>query len=116
LLFISEVSKLFELEVGDWCTSDRVCYISVPEVQEQTEWRCATHLFYQCEKLQLDDTNKYVLVFSVKAKHALQHQLTAPQTESVIYQSQKYKSRQNGDVRMTRNTTKHIPVTGYLTR
>ena len=39
-LFISEVSKLFELEVGDWCTSDRVCYISVPEVQEQTEWRC----------------------------------------------------------------------------
>ena len=39
-LFISEVSKLFELEVGDWCNSDRVCYISVPEVQEQTEWRC----------------------------------------------------------------------------
>ena len=39
-LFISEVSKLFELEVGDWCTSDKVCYISVPEVQEQTEWRC----------------------------------------------------------------------------
>ena len=36
----SEVSKLFELEVGDWCTSDKVCYISVPEVQEQTEWRC----------------------------------------------------------------------------
>jgi hypothetical protein len=36
----SEESKLFELEVGDWCTSDKVCYISVPEVQEQTEWRC----------------------------------------------------------------------------
>jgi uncharacterized protein YutE (UPF0331/DUF86 family) len=36
----SEVSKLFELKVGDWCTSDKVCYISVPEVQEQTEWRC----------------------------------------------------------------------------
>jgi hypothetical protein len=39
-LFISEVSKLFKLEVGDWCTSDRVCYISDSEVQEQTEWRC----------------------------------------------------------------------------
>jgi hypothetical protein len=36
----------------------------------------ATHLFHQCEKLQLEDTNKYVLVFSVKAKHGLQHQLT----------------------------------------
>jgi hypothetical protein len=36
----SEVSKLFELEVGDWCTSNKVCYISVPEVQKQTEWRC----------------------------------------------------------------------------
>jgi hypothetical protein len=36
----SEESKLFELEVGDWCTSDKVCYISVQEVQEQTEWRC----------------------------------------------------------------------------
>jgi hypothetical protein len=31
----------------------------------------ATHLFHQCEKLQLEDTNKYVLVFSVKAKHGL---------------------------------------------
>jgi hypothetical protein len=39
-LFISEVSKLFELEVGDWCTSGGVCYISVAEVQEQTEWKC----------------------------------------------------------------------------
>jgi hypothetical protein len=28
----SEVSKLFELEVGDWCTSDKVCYISDSEV------------------------------------------------------------------------------------
>jgi hypothetical protein len=36
----SEESKLFELEVGDWCTSDKVCYISVSEVQDQTEWRC----------------------------------------------------------------------------
>jgi hypothetical protein len=36
----SEVSKLLKLEVGDWCTSDKVCYISVSEVQEQTEWRC----------------------------------------------------------------------------
>jgi hypothetical protein len=36
----SEVSKLFELKVGDWCISDKVCYISVPEVQEQREWKC----------------------------------------------------------------------------
>jgi hypothetical protein len=36
----SEVSKLFDLKVGDWCTSDKVCYISDLEVQEQTKWRC----------------------------------------------------------------------------
>jgi hypothetical protein len=33
-------SKLFEVEVGDWCTSGEVCYISVTEVPDQTKWRC----------------------------------------------------------------------------
>jgi hypothetical protein len=28
------------------------------------------------KELQLDDTNKYLLVFPLKAKHLLQHQLT----------------------------------------
>ena len=35
-----EVSKAFELEVGEWCTSGGGCYISVLEVKEKTEWRC----------------------------------------------------------------------------
>jgi hypothetical protein len=33
-------SKLSEVEVGDWCTSGEVCYISVTEVPDQTKWRC----------------------------------------------------------------------------
>jgi hypothetical protein len=33
-----EVSKAFKLEVGEWCTSGGGCYISVPEVNEKTEW------------------------------------------------------------------------------
>ena len=40
--FTSEVSKVFELEVGELCLSGEVCYISVPEVHEQTDWIC-TH-------------------------------------------------------------------------
>jgi len=39
-LSTSEVSKAFEIEVGEWCTSGVGCYISVPEVKEKTEWRC----------------------------------------------------------------------------
>jgi hypothetical protein len=34
------------------------------------------HLDILYKELQLDDTNKYLLVFSLKAKHLLQHQLT----------------------------------------
>jgi hypothetical protein len=36
----SEVSKVFELEVGELCTSGEVCYISVTDVHEQTDWNC----------------------------------------------------------------------------
>jgi hypothetical protein len=39
----SEVSKLFKLKVGDWCISGKVCYISVQELEEKTEWRCKNH-------------------------------------------------------------------------
>jgi hypothetical protein len=63
-----EVSKAFKLEVGEWCTSGEGCYILQP--------KDATHLIHQYKELQLDDTNKYLLLFSVKAKHSLQHQLT----------------------------------------
>ena len=40
-----EVSKVFELEVGEWCPpeggcSEGVCYISVPEVKKNTTWIC----------------------------------------------------------------------------
>jgi hypothetical protein len=34
-LSTSEVSKAFEIEVGEWCTSGGGCYISVPEVKEK---------------------------------------------------------------------------------
>ena len=39
---LSEVSKVFEMEVGELCTPGNVCYTSVPKVKEQTEWIC-TH-------------------------------------------------------------------------
>jgi hypothetical protein len=39
-LSTSEVSKAFEIEVGEWCTSYISCYISVPEVKEGREWIC----------------------------------------------------------------------------
>ena len=35
-----EVSKAFELEVGEWCTSKEGCYISVLDVKAKKEWRC----------------------------------------------------------------------------
>jgi hypothetical protein len=36
----------------------------------------ATHLNHQYKELQLADTNKYLLMFPLKVKHSLQHQLT----------------------------------------
>jgi hypothetical protein len=44
-----EVSKAFELEVGEWCTSGEGCYISVPKVKEKTEWRCKNNRTHQTE-------------------------------------------------------------------
>jgi hypothetical protein len=38
-LSTSEVSKLFEIEVGEWCDTE-ACYISVPKVEPRREWRC----------------------------------------------------------------------------
>jgi hypothetical protein len=43
----SEVSKTFAIEVGEWCPSGGVCYISVPEVKEKTEWRCKNNRTHQ---------------------------------------------------------------------
>jgi hypothetical protein len=55
-LSTSEVSKAFEIKVGEWCTSGGGgkwctsgggCYISVPEVKEKRKWLCKnnkTHL------------------------------------------------------------------------
>ena len=42
-----EVSKAFELEVGEWCTSEEGCYISVPEVKEGRAWRCRNNRTHQ---------------------------------------------------------------------
>jgi hypothetical protein len=36
----SEVSKTFEIEVGEWCTSGGCCYTSVLEVKEGGKWKC----------------------------------------------------------------------------
>jgi hypothetical protein len=38
-LSTSEVSNLFEIEVGEWCDTG-ACYISVPEVKTMMEWTC----------------------------------------------------------------------------
>jgi hypothetical protein len=38
-LSTSEVSTLFEIEIGEWCDTG-VCYISVPIVKPRREWRC----------------------------------------------------------------------------
>jgi hypothetical protein len=46
-LSTSEVSKAFELEVGEWCISGGDCYISVPEVKEKTEWLCKNNKTHQ---------------------------------------------------------------------
>jgi hypothetical protein len=42
-----EVSKAFELEVGEWCTSEEGCYISVPDVKEGGAWRCKNNKTHQ---------------------------------------------------------------------
>jgi hypothetical protein len=39
-LSTSEVSKAFEIKVGEWCTSGGCCYISVPKVKEAGTWIC----------------------------------------------------------------------------
>jgi hypothetical protein len=39
-LLTYDVSKEFELEVGERCTLDSVCYILFQKVQEQTDWNC----------------------------------------------------------------------------
>jgi hypothetical protein len=46
------------------------------EPRHYSQAKDATHLIHQYKELQLDDTNKYLLVFPLKAKHSLQHQLT----------------------------------------
>ena len=38
-LSTSEVSNLFEIEVGEWCDTG-ACYISVPAVKTMMEWTC----------------------------------------------------------------------------
>ena len=38
-LSISEVSELFEIQIGEWCDTG-ACYISVPEEKTMLEWTC----------------------------------------------------------------------------
>jgi hypothetical protein len=47
-----EESKAFKREVGEWCISgegcsEGVCYISVPEVKEKTEWECKNNRIHK---------------------------------------------------------------------
>ena len=46
-LSTSEVSKAFEIKVGEWCTSEGGCYISVQEVKEKREWLCKSNKKHQ---------------------------------------------------------------------
>jgi hypothetical protein len=65
-LSTSEVSNLFEIEVGEWCDTG-ACYISVPEVETMMEWTCKnkkTHktkfpLFWIFDKVSLLFINLY---------------------------------------------------------
>jgi hypothetical protein len=71
-LSTSEVSKAFELEVGEWCTSGGGCYISVLEVKEKAKWLCKnnrTHqakypLYWIFDKVILTCINLSLILFS----------------------------------------------------
>jgi hypothetical protein len=70
-LSTSEVSKLFEIEVGEWCDTG-ACYISVPEIKTMLEWTCQNEkmhktkfpLFWIFDKVSLMFINlHYFLLF-----------------------------------------------------
>jgi hypothetical protein len=67
-LSTSEVSNLFEIEVGEWCDTG-ACYESVPPVKTMLEWRCKnkkTHtqfpLLWIFDKVSLIFINLYYYV------------------------------------------------------
>ena len=70
-LSISEVSKLFAIEVGEWCTPWGGCYISVPGVKEKSEWLCKnnrTHhskypLYWIFDRVSLTCINLSLILF-----------------------------------------------------
>jgi hypothetical protein len=45
-LSTSEVSNLFEIEVGEWCDTG-ACYMSVPEVKPKQEWICKNNKIHK---------------------------------------------------------------------
>jgi hypothetical protein len=69
-LSTSEVSNLFEIEVGEWCDTG-ACYISVPAVKTMMEWTCKnkkTHktkfpLFWIFDKVSLMFINLHYFLF-----------------------------------------------------
>jgi hypothetical protein len=72
-LSTSEVSKAFEIEVGEWCTSYISCYISVPEVKEGREWICKNNkkhdtkypLYWIFDKVSLTCINLSLILFYI---------------------------------------------------
>ena len=75
-LSTSEVSNLFEIEVGEWCDTG-VCYISVPDVTAMLEWRCRnkkTHetkfpLFWIFDNVSFDMHYFFIGLFFFKNIH-----------------------------------------------
>jgi hypothetical protein len=81
-LSTSEVSTLFEIEIGEWCDTG-VCYISVPAVKTMMEWTCKNKkihkakfpLFWIFDKVNLMFINLHYFVclfvcfFSCSSKH-----------------------------------------------
>jgi hypothetical protein len=72
-LSTSEVSKAFEIELGEWCTSGGCCYISVPEVKEGREWICKNNkkhdtkypLYWIFDKVSLTCINLSLILFYI---------------------------------------------------
>jgi hypothetical protein len=72
-LSTSEVSKAFEIEVGEWCTLRGCCYISVPKVKEGRKWICKNNkkhdtkypLYWIFDKVSLTWINLSLILFYI---------------------------------------------------
>ena len=80
-LSTSEVSKAFEIGLGEWCTSGEGCYISVPKVKEGGKWICKnkkTHKtkyphYWICDKVSLTCINLSLILLMPPRQRVGEH-------------------------------------------